>query len=287
MDTINGKTQIFGILGYPVSHSYSPQLHNAAFNNRKINAVYVPFEVNKADAALKKSISTLSIKGLSVTIPHKSWAAKMADKKDRLSECCNASNTLICQKDDSISAYNTDGSGAIRALKQFIPNLRRKRFLIIGYGGSAAAIAFQILLTEKPSLIAITGRNANKCRNFAKQLINGCETKTSIFATNLMDLDPEDIDVIIHTTPLGMTGQDQTLPIRDDFILPFHHVFDIVYNPSKTPLLKHAMDKKATTIPGYLMLLYQAVLQFELFTGQKAPEHLMEKKLLNILRYQS
>ena len=329
MVQINGNTRLFGILGHPTGHSLSPLIHNAAFASKKINAVYVPFDVAQTGAALKKGITALGLDGLSVTIPHKAWAAKIADDWDDLTEYCGAANTLIRDPEtDYLKAYNTDGPGAVRALKQHCPDLRGRRFLLIGYGGSATAIAHALLLDEHPAMLAVAGRNAKKLRAFVNQLksvhsrrstmIRGVEetpashskaqpgrpqaalkvdARKSTSAANqsgesreapaivgYKDLEPEDIDIIIHTTPLGMQGAAQGLPLPANFVREYHHVFDIVYNPMRTPLLKHAAAVGAKTVPGYLMLLYQAVIQFEHFTGDRAPENLMEKELLAALR---
>ncbi len=329
MVQINGNTRLFGILGHPTGHSLSPLIHNAAFASKKINAVYVPFDVTQAGAALKKGIIALGLDGLSVTIPHKAWAAKIADDWDDLTEYCGAANTLIRDPEtDYLKAYNTDGPGAVRALKQHCPDLRGRRFLLLGYGGSATAIAHALLLDEHPAMLAVAGRNAKKVRAFVNQLksvhgrrstmIRGVEeaaavhskTKSGASANSganrrakdrsaanqshdsqeaaaiagYKDLQPEDIDIIIHTTPLGMQGAAQGLPLPGNFVREYHHVFDIVYNPMRTPLLKHATAVGAKTVPGYLMLLYQAVIQFEHFTGERAPENLMEKELLAALR---
>jgi shikimate dehydrogenase len=288
MTLIDGKTRIFGLLGHPTGHSLSPLIHNAAFAARKINAVYVPFDVPATSMALKRGIAALRIDGLSVTIPHKAWAAKIADDWDDLTECCGAANTLIRKPDsDELMARNTDGAGAVRALKQHCPELRGRRFLILGYGGSATAIAHALLLEDSPAMLAVAGRNARKLRAFVNELKSCHGRRSTMIRTvsqDFADLTAEDIDIIVHTTPLGMSGADQDLPLPADFIREFHHVFDIVYNPMRTPLLKHAAARGAKTIPGYLMLLYQAILQFEFFTGQKAPENLMEKELLAALR---
>lgn len=300
MTRIDGHTRIFGILGHPTGHSLSPLIHNAAFASRKLNAVYVPFDVERSTAALHRGIAALGIAGLSVTIPHKAWAAKIADHADPLSQYCGAANTLIRDSESGeLSAYNTDGPGAVRALKTGVPGLRGRRFLLLGYGGSATAIAHALLHDERPAMLAVAGRSKRKIQAFTQQLksVHG-KSSTQIRAidpapaddSGYKDLAPEDIDIIIHTTPLGMSGyagSENQLPLPKSFIQADHTVFDIVYNPMRTPLMKHAAAVGAKTIPGYLMLLYQATLQFSLFTGQDAPENLMEKELLSALRRRS
>ncbi|MBI3394312.1 MAG: shikimate dehydrogenase, partial [Spirochaetia bacterium] len=266
---VNGETAVFGILGHPVGHSLSPLLHNAAMRFRRFNGVYVPFDVEKPDKSLKKALIALGIKGLSVTIPHKGWAAAAADEADALSRHCGAANTLVL-KEEKLIAYNTDGPGAVRALKEKAGTVSGKRVLILGYGGSAAGIAHALLLNEKPREILIAGRNKSKRRKFARELTEAHGGATQIRDVDVEKHDPESVDFIINTTPLGMKGQSAELPIPDAFLKERHIVFDIVYNPPRTPLLQAAQRRGAKTIPGYLMLLYQAALQFELFTGMRA-----------------
>ena len=283
---IKGNTRVYGILGFPLSHSLSPLLHNTGFHFRRVNAVYVPFPIEAPSSYTKEALLGLGVQGLSVTIPHKAWAAKIADQKDTLSMHCQAANTLIA-KEGKWHAYNTDGPGALQALQEYIKELKGKSFLMIGYGGSANAIAHSLLLEARPRLLVIAGRNAKKRKDFAACLQSKYPQQSSLIrTTDYKDLAPDEIDIIIHTTPLGMEGtaQDSALPIEENFIQKSHWVFDIVYTPRQTPLLRHAARKGARTIPGYLMLLYQACLQFELFSGQKAPRGTMEKALLSALK---
>jgi len=284
---INGETSVFGITGNPVGHSLSPLIHNAAFQYLKINAVYVPFPIKKPNSNSAKALLDIGVRGLSVTIPHKVWAMKTAVKCDDLSELCEASNTLIAGE-EGWSAWNTDGPGALTALKNHT-SIRGRRILLIGYGGSATAIAHTALLEkEKPGALFVYGRSSAKAKAFSESLINKHKPYSGniiIRSTDLSgDITPEDIDIIIHTTPLGMQGASQELPLPEEFIREFHTVFDIVYIPALTPLVRAAKKKGASIVPGYLMLLYQAGRQFELFTGEKAPVHLMEKELLRALK---
>ena len=176
----------------------------------------------------------------------------------------------------------------MQALGEHIRDLKGKSFLLIGYGGSANAIAHSLLLEAQPRLLLIAGRNPKKRKDFASSLQSKYPPYSSLIrSTDYKDLTPDEIDIIIHTTPLGMEGTEQASalpPIEENFIQKSHWVFDIVYTPRQTPLLEHASRKGARVIPGYLMLLYQACLQFELFCGQKAPRDILEKTLLNALK---
>lgn len=284
MNQISGKTKVFGILGDPVSHSLSPAMHNAAFEHKRIDSVYVPFHTTKTGAFLKQALLSLGLSGVSVTIPHKTWAAKAADESDALTKLCGAANTLLAQN-GRLQACNTDGPGAMRALEE--KRTPSSRYLLIGYGGSALAIAHSILLKYPDAEITVTGRKIKKAAEFAKSVAAGhrrARTGARIFP----DIDPDTVDTVIQTTPSGMLdgGSEVLAGMQFDpaWIRRRHTIFDIVYTPMKTPLLRLAEDRGARIVFGYKMLLYQAVLQFEMFTKTTAPHSLMERVLLDELR---
>ena len=281
--TINASTKIYGILGHPVKHSLSPLIHNTSFQLKNYNGVYLGFDIEHPDENTKRSFLELGIHGLSVTIPHKNWAYDISDSTDSLSKICKASNTLIRTSDGTFHAYNTDGPGALHALHTKVNSLTNKNILILGYGGSASAIAHALLLEENPRTLYIGGRNLEKIKVFLDSLHEHSLDKNTILTAG-NDLRPEDVDIIINTTPLGMDHSNRELPLDADFVRDFHTVFDIVYIPQETPLLKLAKSKNAEIVYGYLMLLYQAVLQFELFTGEKAPVDAMEQALKEALQ---
>jgi shikimate dehydrogenase len=277
-DWINGSTAVYGILGHPVKHSLSPRIHNAAFRHTGHNGVYVPFDVANPTPDLKRSILDLNLRGLSVTIPHKTLACSIADERDPLSNFSGASNTLI-RRGDRLVAANTDGPGALRALREST-DLTGRRIMLLGYGGSALSIAHAILIEGSARSITVAGRSGEKIRSFTEELRRRYpEAKTSILDAISTPPFPSDIDIIINTTPAGMDG-DPGLPLSPEFLFAEQTVFDIVYVPHMTPLLTAARERGARIVPGYLMLLYQAVLQFELFTGIPAPVDVMKNELL-------
>ncbi|GIX41217.1 MAG: shikimate dehydrogenase (NADP(+)) [Leptospiraceae bacterium] len=288
---ITGKTSVYGIIGNPVSHSLSPVLHNFVYKEFNIDAVYVPFPFEIKQSKDKKLIKSLmihfNILGLSVTIPYKFFAYQIADEKDKLSQLTKASNTLI-KKNDKIMSFNTDGKGALDSLYQKT-EIKNKNILILGYGGSASAIAGAILLYDKPSNLIFTGRNRTKAKKLIKELNKNIKHNVNIFfkeieeMQNKKDLNINEIDIIINTTPVGMKGyKDQILPLPEEYILKKHIIMDIIYNPLETDLIKIAKRKKATYIEGYWMLLYQAIYQMELFLNIKINDVLI-KKLKNLL----
>lgn len=307
---IDAQTEIFGIIGNPLGHTFSPAMHNAAYESRKINAVYLAFPVKNL-IQLKYSMRQWNIRGLSVTIPYKISIRRLLDRIDPLALQIGSVNTILWGKTGLLEGYNTDGPGAIMALRKSQVPIAGKKVLIIGSGGSARSIAFA-LAQEKPAEIGIMARNPMMAMQLARNLtLNRKNPKVNLLFTekkqslqnSLLELipqsgrqwnslrynDPEmlsEYDLIINTTPMGMKGSASaaTSPLSAAELSKHQTVFDIVYNPAQTPLLKTAKAKKCNIVLGYKMLLYQGVLQFELFTGKTAPIEAMEKALTAEIR---
>lgn len=303
---INAQTRIYGIIGNPLSHTFSPAMHNAAFAARKINAVYLAFPIRNL-IQLKYSMKFWNIQGLSVTIPYKISIRRLLDRIDPLALQIGSVNTILWGKTGLLEGYNTDGPGAIMALKQQKVPLKGKKILVIGSGGSARSIAFA-LAQEKPEQIGIMARNAMMAMQLARNLtLNKDNPKVVLhirgtkmgLENTLAELMPQsgqnwqsrkfaapeeiaDYDLIINTTPMGMKGSEAAgqSPLALHELHKSQTVFDIVYNPARTPLLRLAQKRGCDIVLGYKMLLYQGVLQFELFTGKSAPIKQMEKALM-------
>lgn len=259
---ISSHTALYGIFGNPVRHSLSPLMHNHAFRLGNIDAVYCAFEPDSIGDAIA-AMRTLGIMGASVTIPFKIDVLKHVDSVDTLAQTIGAANTLV-RRDNRVTAFNTDGPGALRALVEAAPGTSSA--LIIGNGGSARAIAFT--LVSKGWNVALAGRNISKVTSLAQD-IGG-----DVAAFCIDELDTAIMTrygVIINTTPLGMSPSIDTTPLRKDLLLPDHTVFDIVYSPHATRFLQDAVAAGAKPVYGIDMLLYQGVLQFELWTGESAP----------------
>lgn len=307
---IDAQTQIYGIIGNPLGHTFSPAMHNAAYENRKINAVYLAFPVKNL-IQLKYSMRQWNIRGLSVTIPYKISIRRLLDRIDPLALQIGSVNTILWGKTGLLEGYNTDGPGAIMALKKSQVTLAGKKVLIIGSGGSARSIAFA-MAQEKPAEIGIMARNPMMAMQLARNLtLNLKNPKVNLLFTeakqslqnSLLELIPQsgrkwtsvryndpgmlsEYDLIINTTPMGMKGSASAAasPLKAAELSKHQTVFDIVYNPAQTPLLKLAKARKCNIVLGYKMLLYQGVLQFELFTGKSAPIQAMEKALVTEIR---
>lgn len=272
---IDANTELYCIFGKPVRHSLSPAMQNAAFKSAGMNAVYLAFEVGNIKEGIF-AMRALGIKGASITIPFKQDAMNYLDETDPLAEEIGSVNTLK-NENGVITGYNTDGYGAVNALKNNGVDIKNSRVLIIGNGGSARAITFTILQAGASATIA--GRNTDRILN----LVNDIRAKgREINHILIKDISPsfiKEIDIIINTTPIGMAPNIDEAPIEDGLILGSHIVFDIVYSPDMTKLLKIAKSKKCKTVKGIEMLVNQGAKQFEIWTGNKAPVSIMQKSI--------
>lgn len=267
---INTKTLLFGVIGSPVSHSMSPAMHNAAFKASGINGVYLAFDVTDVEGTVR-AVRALSIKGLSVTIPHKLAVMDHLDFIDPTAKDIGAVNTIV-NRDGRLEGYNTDCSGAIRAILEKT-DLKGKRVVLCGAGGAARAIAFGIK-KEGADLVIL-----NQIKEEGEKLASDTG---SVFRP-LDDFPEEGCDVLINSTPLGMSPNYDASPVKSSFLKPGMVVMDIVYNPIETRLLKDAKDAGCTVIDGTKMFIYQGAMQFELWTGLKAPVDVMTSVVLDKL----
>ena len=278
---ITGSTNIVGLIGNPVEHSFSPQMHNAAFKALNLDYTYVTFDVNPAD--LKTAINgakSLNIKGFNVTIPHKINVMKYLDKLDDIAKLIGAVNTIDFK---DLKGYNTDGIGAIKAIEE-IDSVKNKNIVIAGAGGASRAISFY-LAKYGADKITILNRNIDKAKNLANDILNSnliedIKTDSISQINNYLN----DSDILINTTPVGMSPNINDKPIasaenmHEDLI-----VFDAVYNPNETVLLKEAIKANAKPVYGIKMLLYQGAESFKIWTGQNPPIDVMEDILIKTL----
>ncbi|OQY01859.1 MAG: shikimate dehydrogenase [Desulfobacteraceae bacterium 4572_130] len=262
--TIDSNTSLFGLLGNPVSHSLGHLIHNQAFFEKNINALYLPFKITNIKKGIQ-AIKELGIKGVSITIPFKQSVIPYLDEIDDLALKIGAVNTIINKK-GKLYGYNTDCNGAIKSLKK-ISTIKDKKICIIGAGGAARAIAFGI--KKENGKILIVNRTREKGEILANQI------KGELIS--ILDIKTKSPDIIINTTSIGMTPDIYQTPLKKDFLSKKMVVMDIVYNPLHTRFLKNAAKKGCTIINGLSMFVNQGAAQFELFTGIKAPVDLMKK----------
>jgi len=265
--SINGATELYGILGNPVSHSLSPAMHNAAFRQLGLNKVYVPLPTTDLAAALI-GLQALGFKGASVTIPHKQAVIPQLTTVDPLAVKIGAVNTL-CFTDSGIHGSNSDWLGATAALKQ-VTGLSGKRVLLLGAGGSARAIGFGLI--EEGASLTLASRTPSRGQALAASL--GCPWLP------LSEIASYEGDILINATSVGMGQSAEQTPLAQPHLAHFPLVMDIVYAPLETRLLREAKQAGCQTINGLAMLLYQGVAQFELWTGLAAPVETMRQQLL-------
>lgn len=278
-------TELFGILGYPLGHTLSPWIHNTLFQLSGYDGVYLVFENKRWNEIGLRPLLELGVRGVSVTIPFKEWAYSQANIICKASQTMGSSNTLLFR--EGIEAVNTDGTGAVRSILEANPDLldpnQEKQILVLGSGGSAKGIIFSIAesLQKKAKLGKIQRKVKILARNeFAtKEILNSLGNPEWLgVTTNEKSLEEaENYDLVIHTTPVGMKGFGGEPILNSDFFTKKHTLFDIVYNPLETDLVKQAKKKKAEIIPGYHMLLYQGIRQFELFTNMQTKQKWIKK----------
>jgi shikimate dehydrogenase len=268
---VDQNTGLYGVIGNPIGHSLSPIMHNAAFSQTGLNAVFMAFETRDLDACIK-GMGGLGIKGMAVTIPYKTDVIPLLDEMDDLAVRIGAVNTIV-SRGGRLVGYNTDGIGAIKALEE-TTELSGKTCIMIGAGGAARAIGY--LLREKGIELTLANRSIERGKSLCSAL--GCRF------INLEGLLREKADILINTTPVGMApGYGSCLvpeqALRDDMV-----VMDIVYNPLETRLIAMAGSRGCITINGLAMFVYQGAEQFRLWTGLEPPIKAMMEAVKKALR---
>ncbi len=268
--TLDGKTQVYGILGYPVKHSLSPVFQNKAFEHFSINAVYVPFEVKpeKFETAFR-GLKALGIKGVNITLPHKEKALELSDFIDSHAQAIGSANTLKITE-EGVYAYNTDWVGFLKAVKKLTPQLRNLKVLVLGAGGSARAVLYALRLERAE--VFLWNRTEERARRLCEEF--GC------FHIKRPEDVLEEVELIVNTTSLGLKEEDP--PIFDYKKLnPRHRVMDIIYKD--TPLLKSARERECLYQDGLDMLLYQGMESFKIWTGYDVPYEVVKSSVLEYL----
>ena len=262
------------IIGDPVAHSLSPTMHNAAYT--ALNLPFVMAAARVDACALSQAIQgmrALHIKGLAVTMPHKVAIMDFIDSIDQTAETIGAINTVVNQN-GSLVGYNTDWLGILRPLERASP-LEGKKVAILGAGGAAQAAIFACQYAK--ASVTIFNRTIETAEALAQRF--QCSAQSISDANTLPDF-----DIIINTTSLGMSDTKEQSPIPREALRPHHIVFETIYAPSVTTLLKDAQVVGAKFIPGSEMFLEQGIAQFELHTGVTAPREVMENITSSALR---
>ncbi len=275
-DKINAETEFFGVIADPVAHSYSPLIHNRAFQAQDINARYFPFRVTKGDLyKFMGHARELGINGLSVTIPHKESALDFCTQAESSVTGIGAVNTLVFHEKDCLG-YNTDYRAAMDCIEELFKIERKSErsmqgmtALVLGAGGVSRAIAWG--LRQRHCDVYIASRTFERAQILAAEI--GCRAIEWQFRH-----DPK-INLLVNGTPVGMHPDVDNTPYDAASMNQFLAVFDTVYNPENTLLIKNAKRAQCRIITGVDMFVRQAAYQYKLFTGRDAPSDLMRKTI--------
>jgi len=266
------------LIGYPIKKSLSPAMHNAAFKKLKIEAVYCLYEA-PADSISKaiKTLKFLGVNGANVTIPHKQACMRYLDSISKEAKLIGAVNTIV-SKGRRLIGHNTDGIGFLKAVKNdlgFTP--KGKRIFLLGAGGAARAVATSLCLKGAAAIYIVDKikTQANSLKRALKKNFPKCEVKVvDLQAKALL----KEVDLLVNATPIGMNAKDALL-VNPAILKRGAKVYDLVYSPARTKLVKAALKRGLKASGGLSMLLYQGVAAFELWTNKRAPVPVMRRAL--------
>lgn len=280
---MDATTELYCLLGNPVAHSMSPEIHNSAFQKLGLNACYLAFKVEDLTGAMK-GFRALGIKGASVTIPHKIKIMRFLDDIDPTAKIIGAVNTIV-RDGERLVGYNTDGEGAVKALRDKLGDVKKLRVSVIGSGGAARAVAITLAVKEKVESINIIGIIRKEIAKLTRDI--GENSPARVRGVMLNDENLKfclgESDLLINASPVGMHPHVDKSPVKPALLRKDLAVFDVVYNPLETKLIRDAKKAGAKTVCGVEMFINQAVLQFELWTAKRAPVELMRKIVLKKL----
>lgn len=276
---ITGTTRNLGVIGYPIAHSLSPRMHNDAIAASGVDCVYIALPVAPGDLpSAIEGLRSLSFAGFNVTIPHKVAILPLLDELDESARAVGAVNTVVVEA-GRLRGYNTDGTGFITALEKRGFVVKGSRAVLLGAGGAARAVLWGLAQAGARSL-TVGARDAAKARALATSLALRCEVavldwRDAAFASRLAQA-----DLLINTTPLGMSPrEDVSPPVNWEIVPPTMFVCDLIYNPARTRFLQAAQQRGCEIMNGEGMLVEQGAQAFELWTGRRAPSETMYQAL--------
>jgi len=283
-ESINFDTQICAVIGNPISHSLSPAIHNAGYAAKELDFVYLPCQVEDLAGMLAGVRAMHNFRGLSVTIPHKVAAMGLVDEVAEADRIIGSINTIV-KENGRLLGLGTDGPGALKALTDAGVDPNSRTVLLLGCGGAARAIAFALALKTKVAELFLMDIDQQVLAGLASDLKAHTSTKIAAeqFYAEALAAAVGRADIVIHCTPVGMYPKQDVSLVPPELFHPGQTVFDIVYNPLETRLLREAKERGLKTISVVEMFINQAVLQFEHFTGGAAPEDIMRRVVMEHL----
>jgi shikimate dehydrogenase len=281
---ITGKTRVCGVIGEPIEHTLSPIMQNAAFEALKLDYVFLAFRVKPSEVGdAVNGMRALNMRGLNVTMPHKSRVIEHLDRVDLSAQIINSVNTIL-NKENLLFGFNTDGVGALKALRENGVEPKGRKVLLLGAGGAARAIAYT--MAKEADELAVLNRTVKQAQELArllektasKKIVAGALTPTEI-RYNI-----QDSDILINATSVGMKPKYEESPVPAKLLTPNLSVMDIIYNPLETKLAKEAKAAGAKVVSGVEMLIYQGAASFEIWTGKSAPVEVMRQAAVKYLQ---
>lgn len=276
---LSGRTQLVGIIGYPVAHSLSPRMHNAAFAADGLDYVYVPMQVHPSRLPeAVEGLRALGFRGFNITMPHKQAIVSLLDEMDTTARLANAVNTVVID-DGRMKGANTDGAGFVQACKEAGTELNGKKVLILGAGGAAAAIAVEVL-REGISSLYLVNRSYGRAENLSRALKNiDAGFRIEVHPIDVLPQISGEADIVINATYLGMHEGDP-LPIPLQSLREGNTVGDAVYlQGCETELIRRAREQGARVVPGASMLLHQGVEAQSMWTGRRPNVEVMRSAI--------
>lgn len=266
---IRGTTHLFAVIGDPIAHSISPEIHNRIFEKMDVDKAYMPLQIRPQD--LQSAISLLrdNFKGFNVTIPHKQEIMKYLSIIDKRAKAYGAVNTVKIE-DGMLKGYNTDGLGFMKSLEQENIALEDKNILLLGAGGAARVVAYELL--HKGCRVTVANREEKRAQQLKAELLESTGSQR-IDVCGIEEIQAG-YDCVVNATPLGMHPLTEEMPIKEKALQGVGLVYDLVYNPDQTKLLKTAAKKGIKTINGFSMLFYQAIKAQEIWLGETIPENI-------------
>lgn len=281
---ITGKTKVCGVIGDPIEHTLSPAMHNAAFEALNLDYVFLAFKVKSAGVAdAVNGMRALSIRGLNVTMPHKTTVINYLDRVDLSAQIVNSVNTIL-NKESLLFGFNTDGVGALKALRENGIEPKGRKVLLLGAGGAARAIAYT--MAKEADELVVLNRTLKQAHDLAKLLQKAVNKKIVAGSLSPSEIEQnlQDSDILINATSVGMKPNIDESPVKSKLLRSNLAVLDIVYNPPETKLSIDAKSAGAKVVNGVEMLIYQGAASFEVWTGKPAPLQVMRQAALNHLK---